>query len=207
MRTRHKRWAAPYLADHTDICLEKVAESDPFFDFDPLFLEIGIGKGGFIIGMAKKFKGHYLGLERDLSIAAIAAKKVEAENLDNIRIRAADFDFAYEEIQNLRFDAIYLNFSDPWPKKRHWKRRLTSAIRLKNMALLLEKGGKIIQKTDNLALYEYSLEQIQEAGLEIESATTDYAFDEAHDVQSEYESNFRSLGQPIYRIVITKKGE
>lgn len=204
MRGRHKAWAAPFLADHRDIAIETVDPNDPFFASSPLFLEVGIGKGDFIIGMASRFPGHYLGLEKEISIAGIAAKKVVASGLDNIRLRADDFDDVYPEIETLRFDKIFLNFSDPWPKKKHAKRRLTAAPRLNQMAALLKEGGFIVIKTDNDILYEFTLEEIEKTKLTLVVNLFDYPADESGDVQSEYEKNFRSLGQPIHRIILKK---
>ncbi|MBQ9456951.1 MAG: tRNA (guanosine(46)-N7)-methyltransferase TrmB [Bacilli bacterium] len=204
MRGRHKAWAAPFLADHRDIAIETVDPNDPFFASSPLFLEVGIGKGDFIIGMASRFPGHYLGLEKEISIAGIAAKKVVASGLDNIRLRADDFDDVYPEIETLRFDKIFLNFSDPWPKKKHAKRRLTAAPRLNQMGALLKEGGFIVIKTDNDILYEFTLEEIEKTKLTLVVNLFDYSADESGDVQSEYEKNFRSLGQPIHRIILKK---
>ena len=205
MRGRHKAWAAPFLAEHNDVVKETISGDDPFFSGSPLYLEVGIGKGDFIVGMASRFPGHYLGLEKEISIAGIAAKKVVASGLDNIRLRAADFDFVYPEIENLRFDGIYLNFSDPWPKKKHAKRRLTAEKRLNLMAKLLKQDGFIAIKTDNDILYEFTLEEVAKTDLEMVVNLPDYPADEEHDVQSEYEKNFRALGQPIHRIVLRKK--
>ena len=205
MRGRHKAWAAPYLEEHPEIALKEIDTNDPFFAVSPLFLEVGIGKGDFIVQMAGKQPGNYFGLERESSILGMAAKKIEASGLKNIRVMAADFDFVYEGLSALRFDAIYLNFSDPWPKKRHAKRRLTTAGRLEKMKELLKEQGRIVIKTDNPILYEYTLEQIPLTKLKMISFTDHYEFDEAHDAMSEYERNFRGLGQNIHRIELRKE--
>ena len=204
MRGRFKAWAAPYLQEHPEFALAKIDPADPFFASKPLYLEIGIGKGDFIVGMAELQPGHYLGLEKDVSVLGMAGKKIEASGLTNVRIMGIDFDAVYEDLKAFEFDAIYLNFSDPWPKKKHAKRRLTFAPRLKKMADLLGKTGKIIIKTDNVGLYEFSLEQIELTDYRLVNKTEDYVFDETKDVQSEYERLFRSKGQPIYRIELAK---
>ena len=204
MRGRHKAWALPYLEEHPEIALKEIEANDPFFHSEKLYLEIGIGKGDFIVGMAKKQPGNYLGLEREISILGMAAKKIEASSLKNVRVMGEDFDFVYESLLPLRFDAVYLNFSDPWPKKRHAKRRLTLAERLNKMAALLKDGGQIIIKTDNPILYEFTLEQIPLTKLQMTFHTDYYEFDETHDVMSEYEKNFRGLGQNIHRVVLLK---
>ena len=205
MRGRHKAWAAPYLAQHDEIVCAQVEAKDPFFSVAPLYLEIGIGKGDFLIGMACKKPGHYLGLEKEVSIAGIAAKKAVESGLDNIRIRCGDFDFVYEEIKELRFDGIYLNFSDPWPKKRHTKRRLTLASRLNQMKDILVPGGFIAIKTDNDGLFAFTLEELPKTDFEVVKVQEDYPADDINDVQSEYERLFRAKGQPIHRIDLKKK--
>ena len=192
MRGRHKAWAAPYLAEHSDIVKQIIDPQDPFFSSHPLYLEIGIGKGDFIIGMAQKFPGHYLGLELEAGV-------------NNVMLRGGDFDFVYEEIKTLRFDGIYLNFSDPWPKKKHTKRRLTAAARLNKMYDLLVPGGFIALKTDNDGLYEFTLEEIEKTKFRMRLNLEDYPLDEENDVQTEYERNFRSLGQKIHRIELIKE--
>lgn len=204
MRGRHKAWAAPYLADHNDIVKEVIDPKDPFFAYTPLYLEIGIGKGDFIVGMAKKQEGHYLGLEKEVSISGMAAKKVVNEGLENVYLRCGDFDFVYPEIESLRFNGIYLNFSDPWPKKRHTKRRLTYAPRLEKMYDLLVPGGFLYIKTDNDGLFSFTLEELEKTKFKVTKVLEDYPVDEASDVQSEYEKNFRGLGQPIHRIELLK---
>jgi len=204
VRGRHKKWAAPYLAEHPELVLAPIDPKDPFFEAPSLALEIGMGKGDFILGMAAKNPTvHYLGLERDSSIMGTAAKKVEASALKNIRLRAADFDFAYEEMGSLKFDRIYLNFSDPWPKKRHWKRRLTTKERLLKMGALLKDAGEIVFKSDNVDLYAFTLEQAPLAGFSILDATANYLL-LPEDVMTEYEKNFRSQGKAITRIRMAK---
>ena len=204
MRARHKAWTTPYLAEHEDKALPKVDPSAEFFQEQPLFLEIGMGKGDFIIGLSKIQKGHYLGVEKVVDVLAIATKKLLEDGSEDILLRRGDFDEIYEEIKDLRFQRIYLNFSDPWPKKKHWKRRLTEANRLKNMASLLAEGGEIRFKSDNVGLYEYTLEQASIANLHIAYATDNYTLSD-DDVMSEYEKNFRSQGVKITRVILTKK--
>lgn len=163
-----------------------------------------MGKGDFLIGISQKKQGNYLGLERDLSILATAAKKIEGLSLPNVKLVGGDFDDLYESLSHYRFDKIFLNFSDPWPKKRHAKRRLTYHERLKTIATLLKEGGQIVMKTDNPILYEFTLEEVPLAGLKMVYNTDHYEFDEENDAMSEYEARFRSLGQNIHRIIIEK---
>ena len=204
MRGRYKKWASPYLEAHRDIALEEIHSDDEFFSFASLYLEIGIGKGDFIIGIQSIYPGHYLGLEKDVSVMGMAAKKVVESGLASIRLSADDFDNVYEQIKELRFDKVFLNFSDPWPKARHKKRRLTFAPRLLKIASLLKEGGEIRFKTDNDDLYAYSLEQIEEAHLKIALRQDEYEFNPSDDAMSEYERNFRSQGKSIHRLIIVK---
>ena len=204
MRGRAKPWAVPYLRDHPELVYPQLEEHDSFLLHEPVYLEIGMGKGDFIIGLSQKKEGHFLGLERDLSVLATAAKKLEGKNYENLRLIGGDFDDLFPSLNAYRFDAIYLNFSDPWPKKRHAKRRLTYHERLKTIASLLKDGGQIIMKTDNPILYAFTLEEIPLAGLKLVYETDHYEFDEENDAMSEYEARFRSLGQNIHRIIIEK---
>ena len=110
MRGRFKKWASPYLEAHPEIVFNEVDASDPFFSFAPLYLEVGIGKGDFILTMQDIMPGHYLGLEKDVSVMGMAAKKVVESQRDSIRLCADDFDNVYENITELRFDKIFLNF-------------------------------------------------------------------------------------------------
>ena len=152
-----------------------------------------------------KKEGHYLALEREISVLGTAGKKVLEKGLSNIRLYGKDFDDAYEEMKELRFDSVFLNFSDPWPKKKHRKRRLTTKERLQKMASLLKEGGSIVVKTDNVSLYEFTLEQAEAAGLDVVYKTEDYLFDEENDAMSEYGRNFRSPGVKIHRLILKKK--
>lgn len=205
MRARKKAWADPYLEAHGEVAIEEIEKDDEFFLSTPLYLEVGVGKGDFIVGMASCHPGNYLGLERDSNVLAVACKKAVAKGLENrVRLMRVDFDDVLENLQGLKFNAIFLNFSDPWPKRRHWKRRLTERKRLLNMAGLLAEGGEIRVKTDNIDLYRFTLEEAQEAGLKIILQEEEYAFDEEHDIMSEYESRFRAEGNPIHRVIITK---
>ncbi|MBP5216290.1 MAG: tRNA (guanosine(46)-N7)-methyltransferase TrmB [Bacilli bacterium] len=186
------------------MALVEVDPADPFFAQKPLYLEIGMGKGDFLLGMSQKQPGHYLGIEREEDVLAIALKKIlSLDAQQNIRLLRGDFDFLQEKIKDLRFDTIYLNFSDPWPKKRHWKRRLETKERLLRMKELLAPQGRIIFKSDDQDLYQFTLEQAS-GDFIIEYQNNDYALENG-DVASEYEKNFRSIGRPITRIILKKE--
>lgn len=202
MRARFKRWAEPFLLSHPDLVIAKVKAEDPFFLTKALDLEIGAGKGDFVIALASRHpERHYLAVERDLSVCGILGKKVAASSLTNIRVLDGDFDAVAEELSPLSFQGIYLNFSDPWPKKKHWKRRLTTRGRLAVMAALLSPQGKIFIKTDNDSLYAFCKEEAVYTPLALLSDEPDYVYDETSDAMSEYERNFRAEHKPIHRLV------
>ena len=203
MRARRKKWVGPYLEEHPELSGDAFNSAD-FAAKTPLFLEIGIGKGDFIVSQSSKIPGTYIGLERDDMVLSIAHKKILSAERENCFVYVCDFDYLYEKMKSLRFDIIYLNFSDPWPKKRHEKRRLTFAPRLANIASLLADGGEIRIKTDNDQLFEFTLEQAATLPLILVSSTTDYQLDEENDSQSEYEAAFRSKGKNINRVVYKK---
>jgi tRNA (guanine-N7-)-methyltransferase len=204
VRARHKRWAEPYLEEHPDIVILNLADHASFFASSPLYLEIGAGKGDFVLTMAEK-GGNWVALERETSICGLLSKKVVESGKTNILVYPSDFDAAAEPLKPYAFDGIYLNFSDPWPKKKHWKRRLTTAARLFMMASLLKVGGHLAFKSDNLDLYEFTKEEASKvAGLRLVLDQPNYDFDAANDAMSEYERNFRSQGLAIHRLVYEK---
>ncbi len=126
MRVKYKQWAVDYLDGHPEVALEKVDVSDVFFLTPDMRLEIGSGKGEFIIQMAKKYPNvHFLAVEVVRTVAGILTKRIVDENIDNVKVFAHDAETLFEMIPDGFFNKIYLNFSDPWPKKRHEKRRLT----------------------------------------------------------------------------------
>ena len=205
MRGRFKKWAAPYLDEHDGVVIKEIKAEDPFFQDDKLYLEVGSGKGDFVLGISQKRDGNYLALERDVSISGILAKKVVESEIANIRVMNDDFDNVYEAIKDtLKFDIIFLNFSDPWPKKKHWKRRLTTRVRLQNMMNILKDGGEIRIKTDNDDLYAFTKEEAETLPLIKVFDTDNYEYDDSDDAMSEYERNFRSMGKNINRLVYRK---
>ena len=200
MRGRYKAWAKPFLESHAEFCVPRIEPADPFYDHRPLCLEIGIGKGDFILGYSELFpEGHYLGLERDVSIMGMAAKKVEEAGRTNIRLCAEDFDDLYEGLSKLSFDVIFLNFSDPWPKARHAKRRLTHRNRLENYREVLSDEGTVEFKTDNDGLFDFTMEELEEGGFEILQQTRDLHKSgfSAAEITTEYEERFKDAGKNI----------
>ena len=175
-----------------------------FNNDNPIQIEIGMGKGDFIINMAKKYPDiNFIGIEKFDSVLVRALEKIEEEipNLKLIRMDATEIeDVFYKEI-----DTIYLNFSDPWPKNRHEDRRLTSEKFLKRYDNLFINDKKIIMKTDNRKLFEFSIISFTDYKYKIEEISLDMYNDDIKDnVQTEYERKFHEKGFPIYKIVVKK---
>lgn len=207
MRQRKRKWAQPYLDNEKKYMIKEFPISQNVFaNKNPIHLEIGVGKGDFIIEMAKKNPNvNFIGIEMISSVIAMAVKKAEEEQLENIRFIVMDARLISEKFTGIRFERIYLNFSDPWPKARHEKRRLTSQRFLLMYKTYLTLDGMVCFKTDNKGLYEFSVQSFNENRWEIIENNPNYQI-LAFDAMSEYEKKFRALSQPIYRIV-AKKGE
>lgn len=205
MRTKYRQWAVDYLSLHPEVVLEKVDFSDTFFKNKPLRMEIGSGKGDFIVTMAKKNPNiNYLAVEKVRTVAGMMAKKIVDEEIPNVKVFANDIYFIFDEIGDNSVDEIYLNFVDPWPKKRHEKRRLTYINFLNHYYRILKPGGKLIFKSDNDGLFEFSNEELKKTKFKILLSEDKYDFDESNDAMTEYETKFRNKGQNIHRIIVKK---
>ncbi|RDU23564.1 tRNA (guanosine(46)-N7)-methyltransferase TrmB [Anaerosacchariphilus polymeriproducens] len=176
-----------------------------FDNQNPIFIEIGMGKGQFLMKMAElNPKINYIGIEKYTSVMLRAVQKLNELEVTNLKLICMDAEeimnvFGMEEINN-----IYLNFSDPWPKDRHAKRRLTSKEFLDRYDKVLHKGGKIEFKTDNRNLFEFSLEEIKQSSWKLEAYTFDLHNDEIlnfGNIMTEYEEKFSSEGNPIHKLI------
>ncbi len=207
MRLKNKPWAHPFIDDHPDLVINEAEFQRQLKTIHtPVYLEIGSGKGQFLITMGTAHpQNAYYGVERVLVPIAISGRKLLEKDIPNVRFVHADITFILGEIEDGRFDGIYLNFSDPWPKKRHEKRRLTSDDYLVQYERILKPGGCLVMKTDNRDFFEYSVKNFLKHRYNIVSSDRDYRFDETDDAMSEYEAAFRALGQPIYRLKIRKE--
>ena len=175
-----------------------------FLNSNPIHIEIGMGKGDFIINMAKKYPNiNFIGIEKYDSVLVRAIEKIDDVilNLRFIRMDATNIeDIFYKEVET-----IYLNFSDPWPKKRHSDRRLSSEKFLKRYDSLFKSDKKIIMKTDNIKLFEFSIESFTNYNYKIQEISLDLYNDDIKDnVQTEYERKFHDKGYPIYKIIVKK---
>ena len=174
----------------------------------PVHIEIGMGKGRFICEMAKTHPDiNYIGIEKYSSVLLRAIQKMEEEPLPNllfIRMDAENIDevFGLDEV-----DRIYLNFSDPWPKDRHAKRRLPSKEFLARYDRFLKKDGVLEFKTDNRGLFDFAVEELPQAGWKLVKITYDLHHDEEMmqgNVMTEYEEKFSSMGNPICKYIINR---
>lgn len=210
MRMKLKKWSKPFLDNHPEVFIsaDRYSSAD-FLDFiakENLYLEIGPGKGDFVCQMAQKNPDfNFLVIELNISVAAMTAVKIVENKLTNIKLIVDDALVVLPLLRTQSLEAVFLNFSDPWPKKRHEKRRLSSERFLKAYELVLKKGAPIIQKTDQKSLYDFSLESYETHGWTIKEKTEDYQNIVSFDAMTEYERNFRSLGHKIYRIIAIKE--
>lgn len=205
---KHKSWSEPFINEHSDIV--KVIKDKNDFDFlneREYVLEIGTGRGDFILQMAQKFKDKlWIGVEMNVDALAVTAKKIVENQLTNVILIRQNFAFVAPLLPLGLCTTIYLNFSDPWPKARHEKRRLTSNSFLYMYRDILSDNGQIIMKTDNCELFEYSVWNIGfNKYFKVIQTEEDYQLDDDNDAMSEYEKKFRNLGQPIYRLIIKKE--
>ena len=176
-----------------------------FNNNNPIYIEIGMGKGQFIIENALKYPNiNFIGIEKYDSILALALKKVpdNLTNLKMIRLDALNISLIFET----EIDKIYLNFSDPWPKKRHEKRRLTSFVFLEKYDNVFKKNKVIEMKTDNKDLFCYSIKSFNNYGYYIDFLTFDLEKClEVENIKTEYEEKFTKLNNPIYKIAVSKR--
>ena len=204
MRTKFKQWAVDYLDEHPELVIREIDFSSEFFQ-KPISIEIGPGKGEFILGKAKAFPNiNFLAVEKNRTIAGQMSKRIVEEGVTNIRVCPLDVAKIYDTFPKDYFLDIYLNFVDPWPKKKHAKRRLTHINFLNRYYDMLKSGGHIYFKTDNDILYEFTLEELEKSKFKIEVNEPSYEFDEVNDAMTGYETKFRGLGQPIHRIILIK---
>ncbi|HJV91641.1 MAG TPA: tRNA (guanosine(46)-N7)-methyltransferase TrmB [Holophagaceae bacterium] len=208
MRLRHVPGGRAFLEAHpSEIILDPAAHPGHwrslFGNDRPLHLEIGMGKGQFVMGMAQANPGiNYLGMERATSVAVRALQRLLADPRPNVRLVlgcASELDSCFAEGE---VDRLLLNFSDPWPKKAHAKRRLTHAGFLGRYRTVLAPGGELHFKTDNRGLFEFSLAHLSQHGWVLDDVSLDlHAAEPEDNVRTEYEEAFAAEGHPIYRLV------
>lgn len=191
-----------YLSNYKDF---RGRFKDYFGNDNPIYLEIGTGKGDFIIESSMRNKDiNYIGMEKYDSVIVRAIQKsneVDVNNLAFIRANA----IYLEDIFDREIDTILLNFSDPWPKDRHSDRRLTSRKFLERYDKIFRGAKRIIMKTDNVDLFDFSLESLRDYGYTIVYENRNLGEDEDGNVITEYEKRFRKLGEKINKLVAYKE--
>lgn len=209
MRMRKKKWAEPFIAEHPEYIIEDPSVMKGNWkkelNTDVLHVEIGTGKGDYLINMSANNPSEgWVGIEKDRNVAAVAARKaIENEEFSkaNNRMIALGAEDMLDWFAPKEIDVIHLNFSDPWPKSRNHKRRLSSEKFLSMYKILLNDGGYIRMKTDNKDLFEDSVLYFLGNGFTLFEFSVDYRRNEhPEDTITEYESRFMELGQPIYQL-------
>lgn len=178
-----------------------------FGNSNPVHIEIGMGKGQFITTLAQQNPDiNYVGIEKYSSVLIRAIAKQEELQLPNLYFIRMEAEYIADVFAPGEVARIYLNFSDPWPKDRHAKRRLTSKEFLARYDQILVADGEVIFKTDNRELFDFSLEQVPEAGWKLENFTYDLHHSEylEGNIMTEYETKFVAEGKPICRLVANR---
>lgn len=209
MRVRNRKGAGEMLAENAHIVVENPADfkgrwSERFGNDHPIHIEVGCGKGAFITGMAALHPEiNYIAIDMQLSVLSYALDKAIAADLPNVQMMLVDGAALSEYFADGEIDQVYLNFSDPWPKGRHEKRRLIYKSFLATYEKILRPEGEIHFKTDNRGLFEYSLVSLANYGMELKKVWLDLHQDEefaTQNVMTEYEQKFSQKGQVIYRL-------
>ncbi|MBO4413303.1 MAG: tRNA (guanosine(46)-N7)-methyltransferase TrmB [Clostridia bacterium] len=208
MRMRKKKHGAERLGR----CAEYLAAGRDDLPELPLCLEIGCGKGDFVRGMALRYpEKRFLAVERISDVMLIAVEKAAAAEIspDRVKFAVTDADRLGDILPDGSVSTLYLNFSDPWPKARHAKRRLTHRDRLKRYASFLVPGGDLIFKTDNEALFDFTLGELECSPFRVTYVTRDLHASElaADNVMTEYEKNFSEKGYKIHMLRAVREAD
>lgn len=206
MRQRHKPWADEYIEKHSEWIIPNPEElkgkwQTAFNNENPVHIEVGTGKGQFLIGMAKLYPEiNFIGIELAKSVIVTATEKVMAADVRNLLLLNKDANDLRDFFADNEIDTVYLNFSDPWPKNRHEKRRLTYHTFLEQYRDILLNEKNFQLKTDNRSLFEYSLLSFSAFGMKLEEVSLDLHKDaDPLNIMTEYEEKFSAKGHPIYR--------
>ncbi|MEQ9764113.1 tRNA (guanosine(46)-N7)-methyltransferase TrmB [Streptococcus jiangjianxini] len=207
MRVRKRKGAEDYLENHPQHVLLNPEDAkgkwhQVFGNDNPIHIEVGSGKGAFITGMALQNPDiNYVGIDIQVSVLSYALDKVIESQAPNVRLLRVDGSSLTNYFEDGEVALMYLNFSDPWPKTKHEKRRLTYKTFLDTYKQILPEHGEIHFKTDNRGLFEYSLASFSQYGMTLKQIWLDlHASDYEGNVMTEYERKFSSKGQVIYRV-------
>ena len=214
MRLRNITGSREVIAESPYVVQEAVQPRCPgtwqeiFGNDHPIHIEIGMGKGKFIHTMARIHPEiNYVGIEKYSSVLLRAIQKMEQDELPNLKFLRMDAEDIETVFAPGEVDRIYLNFSDPWPKDRHAKRRLPSREYLARYHVILKKDGKLEFKTDNRQLFDFAVQELEPAGWKAEIITYDLHDDETlmeGNVMTEYEEKFSAMGNPICKYIISR---
>ncbi|WP_438466588.1 tRNA (guanosine(46)-N7)-methyltransferase TrmB [Streptococcus pluranimalium] len=207
MRVRKRKGAEDYLENHPQYVILNPEDAKGkwhlvFGNDNPIHIEVGSGKGAFITGMALQNPNiNYIGIDIQVSVLSYALDKVIESQAPNVRLLRVDGSSLTNYFEDGEVALMYLNFSDPWPKTRHEKRRLTYKTFLETYQQILPEHGEIHFKTDNRGLFEYSLASFSQYGMTLKQVWLDL-HDSGYDtnVMTEYEQKFSAKGQVIYRV-------
>ena len=204
MRIRKKHNVNEKLLDFKDIVITVDDDWRKEISNKKFFVELGTGKGDFLTQLAEREPDIcFLGLEVEPTVVYAAARKIREKGLKNVRLMIFNINNIETLFNENEIDRIYINFCDPWPKKRHAKRRLTYITFLEKYKKILKPEGEIQFKTDNRGLFDFSLEQFESANAKVSEITYDLHSDNPVDnIETEYEKKFSSLGVPINRCVV-----
>jgi len=201
MRLRNVKNAEEIINIHSLVVKE--VDKNTFNNSNPIHLEIGSGKGDFIIEMSKKYPNlNFIAIEKYSGVLVKALAKIKESN--NLRFILFDAK-AINEIIKVNIEALYLNFSDPWPKKRHAKRRLTHPDFLLNYESLFKKAVNIYLKTDNKAFFAYSIVSLSENNYIFKEVSLNLTNEDIETQETEYERKFKAQGVTINYLYATKK--
>lgn len=206
MRMRYKPWAEDYLKKEpniVDIDGSHAGRISEWFDNDqPIYIEVGSGMGQFITTLAAKHPEiNFISMEREKSVMIKVLDKVIEQGLTNIKLICNDAIELNDYFKDGEISRLYLNFSDPWPKKRHTKRRLTYQTYLALYKQVLKDDGEIHFKTDNRGLFAYSLESMSQFGMYFTKINLNlHEEDDEENIETEYERKFSDKGSRIYRM-------
>ncbi|MCQ2081930.1 MAG: tRNA (guanosine(46)-N7)-methyltransferase TrmB [Lachnospiraceae bacterium] len=212
MRLRNIKGSRDVIAESEFVVHEfreaKGKWAEIFENANPIRIEVGMGKGQFIYELARRNPDiNYIGIEKFSSVLLRAIQKMEKEPLPNLKFIRMEAEWITDVFEKDEVDRIYLNFSDPWPKDRHAKRRLESRQFLERYDSFLKKDGIIEFKTDNHDLFMFSLDEVKEAKWNLDEVTYDLHNDEVmneNNIMTEYEERFSSMGNPIYKYIISR---
>ncbi|MGY4689175.1 tRNA (guanosine(46)-N7)-methyltransferase TrmB [Salibacterium sp. K-3] len=207
MRLRHKPWAKDWIRNHPEFVISDPSQvpggwKDLFGNSRPIYVELGTGKGKFIDEMSRAYPDiNFIGMEKYESVLVTGLQRLLHERRDNVRFIHGDVIDLLDFFRENEIERLFINFTDPWPKTRHEKRRLTYKTFLSLYEKVLQNGHDIHMKTDNQKLFEYSLESMSRYGMVLKNISLDlHNSGMEHNIMTEYERKFYQKGQPIYRL-------